>query len=88
MSVVLGIRYDFDKVLIKPLPDKKLKYAKGYYDSPRGRIVSEWKYIEETDSFTFHFEIPEGMEAELELPGQEKRLLTGGSCDMAIENTK
>ncbi|WP_044915515.1 family 78 glycoside hydrolase catalytic domain [Butyrivibrio sp. WCE2006] len=88
LSGVLGIRYDFDKVLIKPLPDKKLKYAKGYYDSPRGRIVSEWKYIEETDSFTFHFEIPEGMEAELELPGQEKRLFTGGSFDMAIENTK
>ncbi|MBQ3796545.1 MAG: alpha-L-rhamnosidase, partial [Butyrivibrio sp.] len=88
LSGVLGIRYDFDRVLIKPLPDKKLKYAKGYYDSPRGRIVSEWKYIEETDSFTFHFEIPEGMDAELELPGKEKRLITGGSCDMAIKNTK
>ena len=82
LSGVLGIRYDFDRVLIKPVPDKRLKYAKGYYDSPKGRIVSEWKYIEETDSFAYRFEIPKGLEAEVELPGREKRLLTGGNYDM------
>jgi alpha-L-rhamnosidase len=82
LSGVLGIRYDFDKVLIKPLPDERLKYAKGYYDSPKGRIVSEWKYIESSNSFAYHFEIPEGMEAELELPGQEKRILTSGSYEI------
>ncbi len=88
LSGVLGIRYSFDEVLIKPVPDKRLKFAKGYYDSPRGRIVSEWRYIEETDSFACHFEIPTDMKAELELPGQGKKLLTGGSYDMTIENTK
>ena len=88
LSGVLGIRYDFDKVLIKPLPDKRLTYAKGYYDSPQGRIVSEWRYIEETDSFACHFEIPKALKAELELIGQEKRILTGGSYDISIENTK
>ena len=82
LSGVLGIRYDFDKVLIKPLPDERLKFAKGYYDSPKGRIVSEWRYIEETDSFAYRFEIPEGMEAELELPGGEKKILTSGSYEM------
>ena len=82
LSGVLGIRYDFDKVVIRPITDKKLKFAKGYYDSPRGRIVSEWRYIEETDSFAYHFEIPEAVEAELELAGQEKRILTGGNYDM------
>ena len=82
LSGVLGIRYDFDRVLIKPVPDKRLKYAKGYYDSPKGRIVSEWKYIEETDSFAYRFEIPKELEVEVELPGREKRLLTGGNYDM------
>ena len=82
LSGVLGIRYDFDKVLIKPLPDERLKFAKGYYDSPKGRIVSEWRYIEETDSFAYRFEIPEGMEAELELPDGEKRILTSGSYEI------
>ncbi|SER83491.1 alpha-L-rhamnosidase [Butyrivibrio fibrisolvens] len=82
LSGVLGIRYDFDKVLIKPLPDERLKYAKGYYDSPKGRIVSEWKYIESSNSFAYRFEIPEGMEAELELPGEEKRILTSGSYEI------
>ncbi|WP_027204079.1 family 78 glycoside hydrolase catalytic domain [Butyrivibrio fibrisolvens] len=82
LSGVLGIRYDFDKVLIKPLPDERLKFAKGYYDSPKGRIVSEWKYIESSNSFAYRFEIPEGMEAELELPGEEKRILTSGSYEI------
>ncbi len=88
LSGVLGIRYDFDKVLIKPVPDKRLGFAKGYYDSPKGCIVSEWKYIEETNSFACHIEIPESMEAELELPGQEKRILAAGSYDMITENVK
>ncbi|WP_026516148.1 family 78 glycoside hydrolase catalytic domain [Butyrivibrio sp. MC2021] len=82
LSGVLGIRYDFDKVLIKPVPDEKLKFAKGYYDSPKGRIVSEWRYIENSNTFAYHFEIPEGMEAELELPGGEKRILTSGSYEI------
>ena len=82
LSGVLGIRYNFDKVQIKPVPDRKLKFAKGYYDSPKGRIVSGWRYIEETDSFAYHFEIPEDVEAELEIIGQEKRILTGGSYDI------
>ena len=82
LSGVLGIRYNFDKVSIKPVPDKKLKFAKGYYDSPKGRIVSEWRYIDKSDSFAYHFEIPKAVEAELELPGQEKRILTGGNYDI------
>ena len=82
LSGILGIRYDFDKVLIKPVPDERLKFAKGYYDSPRGRIVSEWRYIENLNTFAYHFEIPGGMEAELELPGGEKRILTSGSYEI------
>ena len=82
LSGILGIRYDFDKVLIKPVPDERLKFAKGYYDSPRGRIVSEWRYIENSNTFAYHFEIPGGMEAELELPSGEKRILTSGSYEI------
>ena len=36
----------------------------------------------QTDSFAYRFEIPEGMEAELELPGGEKRILTSGSYEI------
>lgn len=82
LSGILGIRYDFGKVLIKPVPDERLRFAKGYYDSPRGRIVSEWRYIENSNTFAYHFEIPVGMEAELELPSGEKRILTSGSYEI------
>ena len=81
LSGVLGIQYDFEKVRIRPVPDKSLKFARGFYDSPKGRVVSEWRYVEEYDSFSYHFEIPEGMEAELILPGQDSRLLISGSYD-------
>jgi alpha-L-rhamnosidase len=64
------------------VPDERLKFAKGYYDSPRGRIVSEWRYIENSNTFAYHFEIPGGMEAELELPSGEKRILTSGSYEI------
>ncbi len=89
VSGVLGIQYDFEKVILRPLANKELKYAKGYYDSPRGRIVSQWSYLEDEDSFAYRFEIPEGMEAEVLLPGQEKRLLTGGVYEfltMEVQN--
>ncbi len=83
LAGVLGINYAHDEIVIEPYPDEQLGFAKGYYDSPRGRIVSEWKY-DENGKITYHIEIPEGAEATLKLPGIEERKVKGGNYDLCM----
>ncbi|MBP3242088.1 MAG: family 78 glycoside hydrolase catalytic domain [Oribacterium sp.] len=83
LAGVLGINYAHDEIVIEPYPDEQLSFAKGYYDSPRGRIVSEWKY-DENGKITYHIEIPEGAEAILKLPGIEERKVKGGNYDLCM----
>jgi len=66
LSGVCGIDYDFEEVRIRPIPHKSLKFASGSFDSPKGKIVSEWRY--EGENVKYHIEIPNGLEATIELP--------------------
>jgi alpha-L-rhamnosidase len=70
---VLGVRPDpagpgFKRFILAPQPDPAsgLTWAKGYYDSIRGRIVSDWKI--DKDHFTFHCEIPPNTTARVFIP--------------------
>lgn len=83
ISGVCGINYTFDELVIRPFADASLGYAKAFYDSPKGRIVSEWKYEKETDSFSYHIEIPERLSARVILPGKEEQILSAGVYDLA-----
>lgn len=78
---MLGIDYNFETLRIHPTPEKRILYAKGYLDSPRGRISSEWRYEKETEAFVYHIEIPDEQAAEVQLPGKEKAVLAGGKYD-------
>ena len=51
MKTIVGISPDdnaatFDKMKINPYFFKDLTFAKGYYDTPKGRVSVEWKRVE------------------------------------------
>ena len=65
----LGIRADicapgYERVRVEPAFDfsGKLTWAKGYYDSIRGRISAHWQKTD--DTIQYEITIPEGMEAD------------------------
>jgi alpha-L-rhamnosidase len=53
----------FSRIQIKPQPAGDLTWAKGSYESVRGKIVSEWKI--EGESFRLNVEIPQNTTAEV-----------------------
>jgi alpha-L-rhamnosidase len=76
MDTVCGIKVSDGKITIHPYPDDRLGYASAIYDSPYGKIVSEWKYQE--DKIVFHIEIPANMKAEILLFGRERTYVEAG----------
>jgi alpha-L-rhamnosidase len=59
-----------------PDPDGVMTFAKGYYDSNYGKIVSEWK---KADGKThYHFEVPANTTATLILAAEDIRTITEG----------
>ena len=72
----LGIQRDpenpgFKSFILDPTPDpdKKMTWAKGYYDSMYGRITSEWQW--EEDGWTYHTTIPANTTAKLFLKAED-----------------
>ncbi len=79
----LGIRRDpaspgFRHFLLEPVPDpdRVLTFAKGYYDSPYGRIASSWEY--DGASTLYRFTVPPNTWATLRLPAKNLKQLTEG----------
>lgn len=79
-SHLLGIQTEtpgFKEIIIKPYTIGDLSFAKGYYDSIGGRIVSEWKI--ENGLFTLHVEVPGNTTAKIYLPAKDNgRVLENG----------
>ena len=72
MRTVAGIRPDpdepgFRRFVLAPIPDRRLGRAKAYYDSPCGRIESEWKY-EADGLWRWTYVVPAGTTARIVLP--------------------
>jgi len=66
---VLGIdstEPGFGKLLLRPEPGGHLRWAKGYYDSPHGRIGSDWEI--KKGQFIWKIQIPANTTATLSLP--------------------
>lgn len=76
-----GIRLDKGHVgyryfQIRPMPGGNLTSARAEYESPYGRIVSEWK--KEKSGMAYHFVIPPNTQAEVILPdGRSMQLCSG-----------
>ncbi len=70
----------YGEFIIDPHPDARLGYLKASYNSISGRIVSEWKILENGD-ISLHVQVPFGTKAVLMLPGnaeeKEKKLEAG-----------
>ncbi len=66
ISGVCGIRYRDEKTVIAPVPHPLLKHAYACYDSPAGRIESEWNY--RNTAWTLRVKLPANLEAEVVLP--------------------
>jgi len=69
--IVLGINFDehepgMKHVILAPRPGGTLEWAKGSYDSIRGRISSSW--MKTDNAITYTFEIPPNVRATIEVP--------------------
>jgi len=85
----LGIQRDepgFKKFILQPEPDPtgQMTWAKGYYDSPYGRINSSWKV--DKGLFTYTATVPANTKATLYLPAASVKSITEGG--KPVLNTK
>ena len=83
---MLGIQPDeeqpgWEHFFLTPMPDERIGFAAGHYDSCRGRIVSKWKY--QGADLLFHIEIPFGTTATVRLGDTDapEMELAAGSYD-------
>lgn len=60
----------FKRIIMKPIPDKRLEFVNAEYNSAAGIIKSSWKY--EGDQWIWDFTIPEGAVAFVTLPGESQ----------------
>ncbi len=68
----------FRKIIMKPVPDRRLGFVKAEYASAAGKIKSHWKF--EGDKWIWNFTVPEGAVAEVTLPGETvSKTYTSGS---------
>lgn len=91
-SDILGINSDncetgYKKIILKPTFGGSLTYAKGYHDSPYGKIVSEWHL--DGDCFIYSCKIPANTDAVLYLPYDNIEGVSGIECDgVSYKGTK
>lgn len=57
----------FRRIVMKPVPDRRLSFVKAEYSSASGVVKSHWKY--EGDKWIWNFTVPEGAVADVALPG-------------------
>lgn len=74
---VLGIRFAKGALSVKPIASRELGFAKGYYDSPFGRVESSWTI--DGDEATYVITIPDNVEASIILPSGRTEKVVGGT---------
>ena len=68
-ETICGINVDednpgFEKIILRPQPDKRLKWAKASLDTAYGTITSGWRY--EDDEIVYDFDLPKPAQIHLE----------------------
>ncbi|WP_302591577.1 family 78 glycoside hydrolase catalytic domain [uncultured Muribaculum sp.] len=59
----------FKRIIMKPVPDKRLGFVNAEYNSAAGLVKSSWKY--EGNKWIWNFTVPEGAVALVTLPGED-----------------
>lgn len=67
----------FGKIKIQPVPGGSFTYVNCNYNSIKGEIISNWKIYD--NKFHLHVVVPEGVTAEIIMPGQTKYCVKGGN---------
>jgi len=76
---VLGIdalEPGFRRILIRPAPGGGLTWARGHYDSLRGRIATSWKI--EGDTLSLDVTLPANTSGEIHVPAPSREAVTEG----------
>jgi alpha-L-rhamnosidase len=79
-KVIGGIRPlepGYARVLIAPKPGEGIDWARTSLKTPHGAVRVEWRL--EDDALHVEATIPEGAQADVELPGEERRSIGGGT---------
>lgn len=71
----------YKKIVLKPTLGGKLSYAKGYHESPYGRIESEWKL--NRDGYIYNCTVPSNTKAILYLPSGDNDLIFEGGVPVS-----
>lgn len=58
----------FKRIVMKPVPDRRLGFVKAEFNSPVGLIKSHWRYS--GDRWIWEFTVPDGAVAEVTIPGE------------------
>ena len=72
-AAVAGIRYTEKKIEVRPTISGQLAHARAEYNSPKGKIISAWKW--EGEKVAVSITIPCNAEAVVTLPGREPEKL-------------
>lgn len=74
----------FSRIVMKPVPDKRLGFVKAEYASAAGMIRSHWRF--EGDKWIWEFTVPKGAVADVTLPGQTRsKEYSSGSHKIILE---
>lgn len=72
----------FRRFRFAPIPDPRTSHASARYDSVLGRVEAGWRYVEE--EIRFDLRVPQGAEADIELPGVLVEPIQGLVADQAL----
>ena len=72
----------FKRIIMKPMPDRRLGFVNAEYDSAAGKIKSSWKF--DNNRWNWSFTVPQGCVAEVTLPGETlSKEYTAGSYKLS-----
>ena len=78
-STVCGIKLlesGYKKIVIAPIPDRRLGFVESSLETVSGKIESVWRYA--YNGIEFIFSIPYGVTADIVLPNGYRRTVSGG----------
>ena len=80
-GVMLGVKVaeggeGYRAIDYSPIPCRDIGFAEASYDSRMGRIYTAWKYTDK--GVEYELEIPDGVIANIDIPGLTKKQVTGG----------
>lgn len=68
----------YKKITYRPHTDKRIGFANGSLETRQGKLSASWKYLPD-GTIRYELNLPAATTAEISIPGQAVRTVTGGS---------